>query len=352
MLDESQRTTTGYVPALDGLRSIAILFVMATHLSSDLFPGGVVGVDIFFVLSGFLITKVLLRPGISLKAFYLRRAQRLFPALLCTVVLAYFLWPYTHPEVSFWPAALRTVLYVTNLSHMHGLMTGCLNHTWSLANEEQFYLIWPLLLFKVPRLKTRWPAIALLALAVALARIVLVHQHSLVAVLASYFSPLSRADELLTGAILAVGGNSILRLRRMAIPALVGGAIFAFRYTGNWTSFASFGIPIICIGVAAVISSCVAPQRSVSQRLLSLPPLVWLGKRSYGVYLYHLPIFFALGPVTIRYGLLVSGLILMTVTVLLAQLSYVVVERPILNLSFAKGDRFDVGPPEEQATRI
>lgn len=346
MSPESTKQSMGYVPALDGLRTIAILSVMATHLSRDLVPGGMVGVDIFFVLSGFLITNILLRPGVSLRAFYLRRAQRLFPALLCTVVLAYFLWPYTGPGASFWPSAIRAVLYVTNFSHMRGLMTGCLSHTWSLANEEQFYLIWPLLLFNVPRLKTQWRAIALLALAVSIARILLLHQSPLIALLASYFSPFTRADELLTGALLAVGGDSLLRLRRMSVPALVGGGLFVCRYTNNWTIFASFGIPIVCVGVAAIICACVAPQRSVVQRLLSLPAMVWIGRRSYGIYLYHMPIFFALGPLTKRYGLMVSGMILAAVTLLLAQLSYALIEMPILNLSFTKGARFDVHTPK------
>jgi peptidoglycan/LPS O-acetylase OafA/YrhL len=348
MVPGSERQAMGYVPALDGLRTIAILFVMATHLSRDWAPGGMVGVDIFFVLSGFLITDILLRPGISLKAFYIRRAQRLLPALVCTVVLAYFLWPYTHPDASFWPSAIKALLYVTNFSHMRGVMTGCLSHTWSLANEEQFYLVWPILLFNVPRLKTQWKSIALLALSIAIARIVLLHQRPLVALLASYFSPLSRADELLTGAILAVGGSSLFRLRRMAVPAMVGGGLFVFCYTNNWTAYASFGIPIVCVGVAAVISDCVAPQRSVLQRVLSLPAMVWLGRRSYGIYLYHMPIFFALGPLTIRYGLLNSGMILATITVLVAQLSYVIVERPILALSLTNDGRVGVRAPKTQ----
>jgi peptidoglycan/LPS O-acetylase OafA/YrhL len=346
MVSASRRQSIGYVPALDGLRTIAILFVLATHLSRDLAPGGMVGVDIFFVLSGFLITDILLRSGVSLKAFYLRRAQRLFPALFLTVALAYCLWPYTHPDGSFWPSAVRAVLYVTNFSHMRGLMTGCLSHTWSLANEEQFYLIWPLLLFNLPRLKTQWTAIALLALAVAVTRIVLLHQRPVVALLASYFSPFSRADELLTGATLAVGGGLLSRLRIIALPALVGGGVFVCRYTNNWTTFASFGIPIVCVGVAAIICDCVAPQRSVVKGLLSLPAMVWIGRRSYGIYLYHMPIFFALGPLTIRFGLLISGMILTTVTVLLAQLSYALIEMPILNLSFTKGARFGVHTPK------
>lgn len=345
---ENQRISTGYVPALDGLRTIAILFVIATHLSRELAPGGVIGVDIFFVLSGFLITGVLLRPGMSLKAFYLRRAQRLFPALFSTVILAYFLWPYTHSEVPFGPAARKAVLYVTNFSQMRGAMTGCLSHTWSLANEEQFYLLWPILLLRVPRLKTRWTTITWLALAVAIARIVLVRQRPPISVLASYFSPLSRADELLTGAVLAVGGSSIFRLRRMAMAAFAGGLVFVFCYRENWMIFATIGIPVICVGVAAVISDCVSLQRSILQTFLSLPVMVWVGKRSYGIYLYHMPIFFALGPVTIRYGLFISGMMLTTVTVLVAQLSYVFIERPILNLSFTNGGRVGFVSPTTQ----
>jgi peptidoglycan/LPS O-acetylase OafA/YrhL len=324
--DKSSKTN---YPALDGLRAIAIILVMATHASAAHVPGGWIGVDIFFVLSGYLITGVLLRPQTTLSAFYLRRARRLFPALLCTIALTYFLWPYTGPEGPFWIAALKALFYVSDISQAHGRMLGCLSHTWSLSVEEQFYALWPVLLFKIPGLRRSWKAIGALILLSMAVRILLLRVYP---PLVSYFSPLTRADELLCGAVLAVGGTQIgSAAARIAPLAVVGDLLFCLGHVGNWKTTATFVIPALGLGTVAIISKCIAAEGSALKRFLSVRPLVWMGKRSYGIYLYHMPIFYFLATVGGTHGHFMQLVLAPVASTLLAHLSYRFVEQPILH---------------------
>lgn len=156
------------VPALDGVRAIAVLTVLAVHMQPKIFYGGVIGVDLFFVLSGFLITSILLSEyretgSISIGRFYLRRALRLFPALalmvFVTVVYSYFFEPAERFD-----RLLETVKWVAgyslnwavvwNLPNVHYFRSDLLLHCWSLAVEEQFYIVWPVLLSALLLLKT------------------------------------------------------------------------------------------------------------------------------------------------------------------------------------------------------
>ncbi|HSZ82501.1 MAG TPA: acyltransferase [Polyangia bacterium] len=321
--------TKPHHPALDGLRAFAILLVMANHGLFRYAAGGTVGVDIFFVLSGFLITGVLLRPGTSLRLFYLRRAQRLYPALICAVALSYPLWPYTHPVSRFVPSAIKALFYVANVSEMHGSMLGALGHTWSLAAEEQFYLLWPLALFMIPALRTSWRTIGAAIVLVMIGRAALLHT---VPQLVGYFSPLCRIDELLTGAALCVAGGSLSGIRRLAPLSLVAAVVFCVAYRGSWTTFATFLLPLASFGTATIIAACVAPPTSLVQRLLSRRPLVWLGKRSYGIYLYHMPIFYAVGGALAPRNAILAVTVPAALSILVAHISYTFIEQPILRV--------------------
>jgi peptidoglycan/LPS O-acetylase OafA/YrhL len=142
----------GRRPALDGLRTIAVAVVFLSHVHEHM-PGGYYGVDGFFVLSGFLITSILLTEehntgAIALKAFYSRRARRLLPALACMLAMVVAIFIAAHYHGSIWPSILAVVLYVSNWAEAFGpyLGDGLLTHTWSLAIEEQFYIVWPLVL--------------------------------------------------------------------------------------------------------------------------------------------------------------------------------------------------------------
>ena len=173
----SPRQGIGYVPALDGLRALAVMLVLAAHLGIPFMHGGVIGVDLFFVLSGFLITGLLLeeqeRNGqIHYPAFYARRALRLFPALVLLLPLV-GIAAHLSPEIDKATGDLTTggipwvLLYLANWPRATGTQLGLFGHTWSLAIEEQFYLLWPAALFLLVRKRTDYPRALVVSLSVA-----------------------------------------------------------------------------------------------------------------------------------------------------------------------------------------
>ena len=321
-----------YFPALDGLRAVAILFVLAVHGSYGHVPGGVIGVDIFFVLSGFLITRVLLQPAATLKNFYIRRALRLLPALACGLALAFALWHRTNPDISFWRAALPAAFYFADFQAMvNPGSLGTLSPTWSLAIEEQFYFVWPLviLFFATKPRRMTSSSIFLFAIGFTLLRPLLYFAwRSSV----GYYSPLTRIDVLLVGCGLALSVDP----PRWRIGAWVFAAslpFLALRLRQDSPIYLIVAIPFISWGTASVIAECLTAQSSLMKRILSLRPLVWIGQRSYGIYLYHLPIFAALEPLRRRND--VKNLVLVTglriaLAMVFAALSYQFLERPIL----------------------
>jgi len=171
---DKPRINLGHVPALDGLRAVAVISVMGYHLGVPGMDGGLVGVDMFFVLSGFLITNLLVKEyqktdGINLRNFYIRRLLRLYPALLLMlitwdVISTLFIGNGLHVI----GASLITLVYMTNWARAFGLYDMViLAHTWSLSIEEQFYIFWPLLLVLMLRLRPRLNTLALLIIVLA-----------------------------------------------------------------------------------------------------------------------------------------------------------------------------------------
>jgi peptidoglycan/LPS O-acetylase OafA/YrhL len=287
----------GRRPVLDGIRGIAILLVMLMH--TGLLANGYVGVDIFFGLSGFLITTMLYEEWeqtgtISFRRFYGRRAKRLLPALLLLVCAFSLLYVVFDPFQG-WSLGHRvatTLLFVNNwvagLGHQNDL--GVLNPTWSLAQEEQFYLLWPLVLWMMLRLRLR-PLVVLgfLALTIfALVQAVPHVEHALPAY-SEYYSPLDRGAELLLGCVAAVLWRNRLVPRplewRVSAWILFGGfalILFDQRLPTRWTYL---GAVIVSV---PLILSLLGGHNSLLARVISCRPLRYIGTISYGLYLCNL----------------------------------------------------------------
>jgi peptidoglycan/LPS O-acetylase OafA/YrhL len=272
-----------YKPALDGLRAIAAVAVVCVH--TGVLHGGALGVDVFFVLSGFLITGILAeRPDTV--AFWVRRARRLYPALLTMLLVYVALAPLVLPAYAAgrWREAFFAGLYLTDYSILWGDRTSPLGHTWSLAIEEQFYLLWPLALPLLLRLKEPAKALAILWAGLTLAR---------VAIFALYpdkplaYYPLhAHSTGLVLGAALALGP----RPRFGWLGAAILTALLPTTPTG--AQIILWRIPLAEIGAALLV--CDLVRETSLTRALSWEPLRKLGLISYGVYLWHLPIAVAL----------------------------------------------------------
>jgi peptidoglycan/LPS O-acetylase OafA/YrhL len=268
-------STPAYRPELDGIRGIAILLVLAQHInlpSSTL--AGLVGVNLFFVLSGYLITSLLIKEQdktgrIDLRRFYERRIRRLIPALVA-VLIATGVLMVAFGRIADYPfQAIVSLFYAADIAKAMNLNLGYLGHTWSLALEEQFYLIWPALLIFLPR---RFLApIAIIGIVVAVALQFLLVPDNVLA----HFRPDVRADAILWGCLIALVPVAIPRWA--SIAGLIGVIVLSF--TPFWWPHA--------ISVASVLSALVVAGAGSLTRGLCVGPLVRIGQISYGMYLWH-----------------------------------------------------------------
>jgi peptidoglycan/LPS O-acetylase OafA/YrhL len=313
-----------YMPGLDGLRAIAVLAVLAFHLGFGWAPGGLLGVGIFFTLSGYLITDILLsqlssRGHIKLGRFWLARARRLLPALflmLAIVVAWVTVFGPAQPQ-QFRSAVVASALYVSNWQLIFGDVSyfarfappGPLNHLWSLAIEEQFYIVWPFLLLLGTKLIRERPlaggvrprlAVATLVLACASAILMAVLYHPSLDPSRVYYGTDTRACELLFGAALAMVWPSRRLSRRIApgarnlldgIGALGLAAIALMIWqTSQYDSFLyRGGFVLLSIATVLVVAALAHPACRLGP-ILGWRPLRWVGVRSYGIYLWHFPI--------------------------------------------------------------
>ena len=351
-----------YMPALDGLRAIAVAAVLLYHAGQTWIPGGFLGVEMFFVISGYLISSLLLAEWesthrIDLKAFWLRRARRLLPAVLLLVVGTVSWTSIFHPDElsSLRGDVLSTVGYVNNwyqiLAHKSYFESvgrpSLLRHMWSLAVEEQFYLIWPLtfalLLRTIPRRFILGGVIAGAVLS-SVCMAVMFHPNSDPSRV--YYGTDTRASGLLLGVALALvwrpgtgaGVSNEVILNTMGFGALAClTACFAvinefqpFLYRGGFT--------LVGLVTAELIAVVMVSRTGMVAQCLGSPPLRWAGTRSYGIYLWHFPVFMLTrpqldvpwdGPVWLVARLLVTGLI--------AEVSYRWLESPIRHGALARG---------------
>lgn len=333
--------TMTYRAEIDGLRAVAVLSVIFSHANFQLFGGGFVGVDVFFVISGYLITTIILgeyaRGEFSLARFYERRAKRILPALffvlICSSIAAWFLLlPGAFEDFS--KSLMTAALSVSNFYFLKkndyfapDAAEVPLLHTWSLGVEEQFYMLFPLLFLFRLSFRTIFIAVAALAVTSLVASQIGSERFPS----ANYYLLPTRAWEILAGSLCAFYGFGQQRRANGALAmlglVLIVGSILAFDTTTRVPSV----IALLPVGGAALFLLH-ASRHNLAGKLLALTPLVWLGRISFSAYLWHQPVFAFwriknLDPPT---PAIMSGLIV--VVFILAALSWHFVEQPFRHL--------------------
>jgi peptidoglycan/LPS O-acetylase OafA/YrhL len=347
--DSRSAHSLAYRPDIDGLRAIAVIAVLAYHAFPKLVPGGFAGVDIFFVISGFLITSIVQRQTLekrfSLLDFYARRVLRICPALIPVVLVTFVIGAFllSAAEMEALGANIAgAAVFVQNFV-LHQQIVGYFDpgadrlpllHLWSLAIEEQYYIVWPTILLLIGR----WPSGRLL-IATALLLI------SFFACLLTppteaawaFYSPLTRVWELLVGSVLGMLGRLSFMANdphagethqtevMLALAGLGGiaAAFWGFNATTPWPGVRTV-VPVVA--AAALIATANTP---VHRRLLSARPIVFIGLISYPLYLWHFPL---IAFAKLSYGGDVPALLmcsLLALSLLLAWLTYRFIERPI-----------------------
>jgi peptidoglycan/LPS O-acetylase OafA/YrhL len=341
-----------YIKNFDGLRGLAVLAVLVFHGSYGYFKGGFLGVDLFFIISGYLITSLLFEEHqktgrISFRKFYARRALRLIPALVLGVILANALWPITKMDQSHDQsiATLGALLYSTNL--IFDTITGNMSHFWSLSVEEHFYFVWPFVMaffISVLNAEHRIRFLVVLLAGITIFRVVsFVYEDEWrynIFLVDPYGFTLCRVDCIVLGAWLYFylqhkrkDYNAFntrfdyLWLIACFVVFLILGLTLSL-YDPYWRSGGFILTNLFCLAI--VYLSIRTPDHPIFSNKI----LVWVGKRSYGIYVYHFPIFLAMEGLRIPHS--ISNFVLITilrwgVSIGVAALSYQFIEKPFLH---------------------
>jgi peptidoglycan/LPS O-acetylase OafA/YrhL len=350
-----------YIPSFDGVRGIAVILVILLHVSYGFFKGGWIGVDLFFMLSGYLITSLLYSEysstgRISFKNFYIRRALRLFPPLILCILLSNILWRFddTNAHASQTIATLASVFYLSNLVAWNYL--GNLGQLWSLSVEEHFYFIWPIVFYKYvigSPARKQLLLVTVLILLITLFRIYIGNLDKEVAygifVVDSYTFTFCRFDSILIGAALAIFLNNYkptVTIRSSHIMLLSIAFIFVLFFVTNRNEYLFKGGFIVTnfLCLCLVYFAIIFPNQTV----LTNSILRWAGRRSYGIYVYHFSIFSVLETFRLPkspVNLLVVTVARIVLTIIITELSFRFIEQPVLKLK----NKFK---PREQASAV
>lgn len=347
--------TLDYRPDIDGLRALAVMLVVLNHVGVALFSGGYVGVDVFCVISGYLITGLIAvqqRQGrFSLRAFYMRRAERLLPALYAMMLFVlvagwWLLIPSDYSGLA--QSALSAVGLGANI-YFWGTSGGYFSpdaaalpllHVWSLSLEEQFYLLWPMALLGLMKLRSKGPRIGLTSLA-AVASFSLAQFSVAQGSTAAYFLLPHRAGEFLVGALLFQLSGTWPRSGRRSLAISAGFLGLGLVLGSALTLHADSPFPGLvalapCVGAALLIAAAGAGDNPVS-RGLSVRPIVFVGRISYSVYLWHWPLVSFLHYARVEFTLsVVVGVV--SASLLLGLASWALFERSF-RLQFARRHR-------------
>ncbi len=351
-----------YKPALDGLRAVAVLSVMAFHFGASWAPGGFLGVDMFFVLSGYLITSLLVvewdrTSTVQFAAFWARRARRLLPALFL-VLIAISIWAAltVHSDqlgTIRWDS-IWTLFYGANWRFISSGQSyfdlfrdpSPLRHTWSLAIEEQFYLVWPIVAFLClwAARGRRWLLAATCTVGIAISTVLMARWYQSGDPSRSYYGTDTRAGQLLLGALLALvllawspRGRGARRGLQAAGLLAAAFCVWAFVSVEDRESWLYHGGFLLFAAATALVVAAVVQSSSPLHAVLSRRPVRWVGAISYGLYLWHWPVVVAVNEA--RTGL--SGWTLAAVRLGLtfgaATVSYYSIELPIRHGQWLRG---------------
>ncbi len=364
MADDSAEQRSGYLPGLDGIRAIAVGSVVAYHLGVPHFDGGLLGVSVFFTLSGYLITSLLVRGyeqhgRVDLKNFWIRRARRLLPALVLMLPVVVVTTAIARPDklVATGRQALYALMYVANWTTIANgddyfqrfASPGPLDHLWSLAIEEQFYIVWPLLVLallaigrKLGATRVQRVPLAFVTIAFTLASTWAISHlydpHGLNNTRA-YEGTDARAASLLIGALFALAlpfekvGTITSRASRIVLDVFglfgLAGIALIIAKTDEYSPFLYTGGEISLSLCTAMAAMAAAHPAGVLARALGILPLRWVGARSYGVYLWHMPVCAFMPASVLIDKPMYRGLVQVGLIFVLAAASFRLIEDPI-----------------------